>query len=564
MGASLVGCHTGPRLFSKKDRADKQALADKDKGKFINRKKVRPESEYRGDRDEQVAKSASPSKSKSAEAKKKPETDSMERAIATRRQADETAAESPRSAKSTTGSPKTSKPTDRTEMARRESAKRPVTDLLNDDPLLKDVLPATRTAKNESQNSKSGTRSIAAKSKVMDEDPFQDSVIGPVATNRPEKKVATVNFFDDEDLDEELDEESDELDNARLPAARKAPANAAPKSNPLNRQLAVVGTQGKQKFLDEIEEPNDNQFRSLIGEEDPTVSRTEPLTPPDPKSAKRAAEAAKTVAGQKVLDRRQNVQQTLNDWRRELDGDDGEAGIHDEVAVPAPATASVRADKTPVARGHLSQMAIEEFATPTKSQGAVLNGELIIDTTTLPSRFQRPPGSSTEPNNTKGSGAKANTNSGASIDIVPGAIQNRNRSAGQISLQSLSDEEADPGLTTAAYESSHSPEPLGHLPPLVLDSDSTVGPKLAALADDPGIAPAPPEELGASDVGSESSISSTGSGTWKRTLLVLGALVSAVVIGFGLRRRMELIPEPVRVPKQPLSDSQAAESWPRG
>ena len=65
MGASLLGCHAGPRLFSKKDRdhgSDKRELAEKDKGKFINRKKVRPESEYRDGDDERVAKNDNKSK----------------------------------------------------------------------------------------------------------------------------------------------------------------------------------------------------------------------------------------------------------------------------------------------------------------------------------------------------------------------------------------------------------------------------------------------------------------------------------------------------------------------
>ena len=570
MGASLFGCHAGPRFFSKKDRADKQELAEKDKGKFINRKKVRPESEFRDDRDEQVAKndskSKSNSKSQSAAAKKPSATDSMDRAIATRRQTDEAAAESPRSTKSTTNLPKTSKPADRSEIARRESAKRPVTDLLNDDPLFQDVLPETRTTANEARNANSAARSTAAKSKLMDDDPFKNSVIGPAASKRPEKKVATVNFFDDEELDDEMEEEAEELEKTRLPVAKKTVAKAEPKSNSPAQQTSASATQSKQKFLDETEESSDGTFRSLIGEDDPTTSLDELITPPDPKSVKRTADAAKTVAGQKVLDRRQNVEQTLNDWRREVESDGAATGSDDEVAILAPPASSVRASNTPAAKGHLSQMEIEEFTPPAKSQGAVLNGELIIDTRTLPSRFQRTPGSSTEPSNSKGAGAKANANSGANIDIVPGvgATQNRTRPAGQISLQSLSAEETDTGLTTAAYEASHTPEVFGQLTPLKLDSDSAAGPKLAVLSDDPGIAPAPPEELAENAVGIEPSVSSSGGHAWKRTLLVLGALASAVVIGFGLRRRMELIPEPIRVPKQPRNDSQAPESWPRG
>lgn len=566
MGASLLGCHAGPRLFSKKDRADKQEFAEKDKGKFINRKKVRPESEYRGDRDEQVAKSDTRSKSKSTDTKKKAATDSMERAIATRRQADETAAESPRSTKSTTGSPKTSKPADRAEIARRDSTKRPVTDLLNDDPLFQEGRPETRSTANKARNTTSATRSATAKSKLLDEDPFKNSVIGPVGTKPVEQKVATVNFFDDEELDDEKEEEAEELEKARLPVAKKTIANVDSKSNSLRQHASASAVQSKQKFLDEIEGSSDLSFRSLIGDEDSTASQEEPIAPPDPKSVKRTTDAAKSIAGQKVVDRRQNVQQTLNDWRRELEGDDTSTGIEDETSFLEPPTSSDRASNSPATKGHLSQVGIEEFTPPAKSQGAVLNGELIIDTKTLPSRFQRTPGNSTEPNNSKVTGVKAKTNSGADIDIVPGAPQTRTRPAGQISLQSLSDADAetDTGLTTAAYEASQTAESLGQLPPLALDSDSTVGPKLSALADDPGIAPAPPEELAESSLGIEPSASSSGNRAWKRTLLVLGAMVSAVIIGFGLRRRMELTPEPIRVPKQPRSDSHAPESWPRG
>ena len=69
MGTTFLGCHAGPRLFSKKDRdshADKQELAEKDKGKFINKKKVRPEADYRRaeDEEERVAKSEPKTKSK--------------------------------------------------------------------------------------------------------------------------------------------------------------------------------------------------------------------------------------------------------------------------------------------------------------------------------------------------------------------------------------------------------------------------------------------------------------------------------------------------------------------
>ena len=569
MGASLFGCHAGPRLFSKKDRADKQELAEKDKGKFINRKKVRPESEYLDDTDERVAKSDSKPKPKSkpTDAKKNASSDSVGRAVAARRQADDAADDAPRSTRSTrstTNAPKSSKSADRSEIARRDSTKRPV----NDDPLFQDVLPETRTTAKGTANGSSAARSTAAKSKLMDEDPFKNSVIGTKATKRPEKNVATVNFLDDDDLDDELADEADELKVARLPATRTVVAKTESKANSLHRQAATAVTQSKQKFLDESEEPRDNSFRSLIGEEAATMSSEEPLATPNPKTVKRTTDAAKTVAaktvaGQKVLDRRKDVQQTLNDWRRDLDSDESPAGVEEKVSLPAPMP-SARKQNPPAAKGHLEQTTIEEFTPPIKSQGAVLNGELIIDTTSLPSRFQRTPGSANDPSTSKGAGAKVNSNSGASIDIVPGATQNRARSGGQISLQSLTQEDAATGLTTAAYEPSHTPDAFGKLPSLKLETDSEEGPKFGVLEDDPGIAPGPPDEISGSVSGREISATSTKGRAWKRALLVFAAMVSAVGIAIGLRRRMELIPEPVRVPKQSLSDPQDPDSWPRG
>ena len=91
IGITVFGCHSGLRRFSKKyrsSREQKQELAEKDKGKFIHRKKVRPESEYRRDyRDEErVAKndSATKSKAKPSDAIRKPSTDDTKRSVASR------------------------------------------------------------------------------------------------------------------------------------------------------------------------------------------------------------------------------------------------------------------------------------------------------------------------------------------------------------------------------------------------------------------------------------------------------------------------------------------------
>src|SRR5207249_6458353 len=101
--------------------------------------------------------------------------------------------------------------------------------------------------------------------------------------------------------------------------------------------------------------------------------------------------------------------------------------------------------------GKISQAAADEFAPPAplsaspRFQGAFLDGELIINTSNLPSRFQRsaPSGSDRQGTgamrgNMDDSSGRMRTNSGANIEIVPGAAQYQARSPGQISLQSLS------------------------------------------------------------------------------------------------------------------------------
>lgn len=568
MGASFLGCHSGPRLFAKKDRderAAKKELAEKDndKSKFINRKKVRPESDYRDDTDEQIAKSDSKSKSKSTDAGRKPSKETADRAVASRQQPDAAKDTSSRSAKATANQPKTSKSADREEFARRDTGKRPVTDLLSEDSLFDDKLPETRSTTKGTATANSPSRSAAAKAKSLDEDPFKDSVIGSTATKQPDKKVATVNFFDDEDLDDEMEEAAEELESLRVPTAKKTVTKTAAATDSSNRRATATASPSNRKFLDEIDAPADGSFRSLILDEVPEVTDDESIAPPDVRTVKRTTEAAKTVAGQKVVDRRQQVQQTLDGWRREMDRDDSFAGSEEEASVPTPSTAT-HSTSGSTAKGHISQASIDEFATPAKSQGAVLNGELIIDTNSLPSRFQRSSGRSTEPSSPSGESGRMNSNSGANIEIVPGATQNRTRPAGQISLQSASEEDAATGLTTAGYEQTTESNNLGQLPSLTFDTNSDAGPKLSAMDDETSIAPTPPEELSDHAAGIGLAESSSGSRVWKRTLIVFAAMASAVAIGFGLRRRMELVLEPIRVPKQPRNDPQDPASWPRG
>lgn len=562
MGASFLGCHSGPRLFAKKDRDERTAkneLAEKDKAKFIHRKKVRPESDYRDKADEQIAKNDSQSKSKPTGAADKSSKEISERALASRQPSDDAKDTSSRLAKITTSQPKTSNPAERTEIARRDSNQRPVSDLLNEDSPFDDKLPETRsTAKRVAVDSPSA-RSTAAKTKPLDEDPFKNSVIGPTSSKRMEKKVATVNFFDDE-----MDDEAEEPESLHTPAVKKGVAKTTVAPESLNHRTSPSASPNNRKYLDEIDEPADGSFRNLIrDEEDSELENDDPIAAPDMPSVKSTTEAAKTVAGQIAVDRRQQVRPTLENSQREMDHNESLTDSEDEASVPAPPT-TIRANSVPTAKGHLSEASIDEFTPPTKSLGAVLNGELTIDTNNLASRLQQSTGHSAEPSHSIGESGRMHSNSSASIDIAPGTTQSRTRPAGQISLQSASEEVAATGLATAGYEQTSESNDLGKLPSLKFDADSKAGPKLSALDGETGIAPAPPEELPthSSEIGLDQS--SSGSGVWKRTLLVFAAMASAVVVGFGLRRRMELIPEPIRVPRQSGNDPQAPASWPRG
>ena len=567
MGASFLGCHSGPKLFAKKDRderAAKKELAekDKDKSKFVNRKKVRPESDYRDNTDDKIAKNDSKSKSMPTDAARTPSKEATDRAVASRQRPDTSKdAAAARSAKTTASRPKSSKPADREEFARRDTAKRSVSDLLNEDSLFDDALPETRSTIRDKGAAKPSSRSTAAKAKSLDEDPFKNSVIGPTATKSLEKKVATVNFFDDENRNDEMDEDAEELDELRVPAAKLPVAKKPTAAEPVNRRAAPSASPSKRKFLDEIDEPAQESFRSLIRDELPNEDESVAL--PYVQPSKPRTDAAKTVAGQKVIDRRQQVQQTLDNWRLEMDRDESASSPAAEASAPIPSTAT-RSKNDFTSKGHLSQATVDEFTPPAKSQGAVLNGELIIDTNSLPSRFQRPAARPTPPSNSSGESGRTNSNSGASIDIVPGPTLNRTRPAGQISLQSASEEDAAAGLTTAGFQQSSNSNDLSKLPSLKSDADFETGPKLSVLGDETSLAPPPPEELPAHAAGIDLAESTSGSRIWKRTLLILAAMGSALAIGVGLRRRMQPLSEPIRVPKHPANDPQNPTSWPRG
>lgn len=552
MGASFLGCHAGPRLFSKKDRNDRaarheQEFAERDSNKFINRKKVRPESDYRDD--EQVAKSDRTTKPKAADSSRKAAEATPEKSVAARQRPSTSQASVSKSTKPSASPSKTIESNDSPTVARRENARRPVTDLLNDDSLFNDNLPATRSAAKGTANQAATAKTSVNRSKGLDEDPFKDSVIGS-----RQKSVATVNYFDDDDLDDEQDEEAEEQVVRRSPVA---------KVTPTQRPTAPTAARSQRKFLDDdvadVAAAAKSEFRSSLRDE----PLDEIIEQPDLPSPQAAAKTAKTIAGQKVIDRRQEVQQTLNDWQRELNDDEP---LDDSVSAPRlPSSNDVtRSAATGTSRGHLSQVSIEEFSRSEKSQGAVLNGELIIDTNDMSSRFQRPARSSADTTSLKGTTGRVNSNSGANIDIVPGATQSRPRPNSQITLQSGSGTNVDSGLTTADYEQPSDSSGLGKLPSLKLDDEASSGPKLSALEEESGVAPPPPEELGTITVGHEVVTSTSGSRFWKRSLLILTAMASAAGIGIALRRRLDMTPELARTPKPTSIDPQNPNSWPRG
>src|SRR5207249_5894456 len=136
------------------------------------------------------------------------------------------------------------------------------------------------------------------------------------------------------------------------------------------------------------------------------------------------------------------VQKTYNNWVRDMDR--GESSDPEEVApsVDSPARPYNRDRVQQLAgSGNISPAASDEFAPPAplsaspRFQGAFLDGELIINTSNLPSRFQRsaPSGSDRQGTgllrgNMGDSSGRMRPNSGASIEIVPGASQNQTRS----------------------------------------------------------------------------------------------------------------------------------------
>lgn len=560
MGASFLGCHSGPRLFSRKDREErpsKQELADKDKGKFINRKKVRPEADYKNsDRtEEQLAKKdpKAKSNSKSSGSTRDRQEQEDRRIAATPSHVgffNDAAARSEKTSAPAKAGKAGSAVRDGS-VAKRDTSKRPVTDLLENS-LFDEPLPNSRSTLRPGQKSLP-----VAKNEESEPDPFENVVVRP-SVKSTETSVARVNYdrskepLNNDDADE-VDEESEELE--ELAEQQKTPQPA--------KSVVAVTPKGSPK-----------QSKFLPGElEEETVETHHKRTPSEPETAS-------------AISRRKQVQETINDWQRDLDES---AAIVEEAAVPPTTTIAKQLSSGPSfgSKGHFREASSGEFAQANKAQGAVLNGELIIDTSSVPSRFQRTGSSTTRTQDgqpgIKGTDERAgrvNSNTATNIEIVPRASQNQSRSNGHISLQSMSDQDAETSeskLEAAVYETSSASGSLGALPSLsdgvdqstgTWQTESSGGPRLMPGLD--GVvepAPAPPQDS-SGDVLSNTK-SSGLFGNWKKMTMLMACLASAVMVGLAWRRRMDAEAAAVLAPLKsqpvplPLNTDDLAH-WPRG
>ncbi len=580
MGSSFLGCHAGPRFFAKKDRDERTAKKEfADKGKFINKKKVRPEADYLKDdalADERVAKndnkSKSNSKSKSTGSDRFRNSDELDRSIASRKRTDESDNVIAPATKSAASKQLASKDAAQPANARRPASKE-IEDSLFDEPLPEKktiVRPAVKP-------------SAVAKNKAIDEDPFKNQVVNPFESKRAAEKVATVNF---DDLEDDETDENDEDDELEIPA-RGAKNTVAAAKKTADQRATAASDDLKRKFLpdEDVDEMKSSAtaVRRKAKQVEGSVARSS-------QQAGRTATKVRNDIDNSVTSNRQQAQQTLNDWRRELDQtDSGDTDSVVDVETPSLKTAASTSDRSARTQnsGHISQTTLDEFAPNKKSQGAILNGDLIIDTSNVPTRFQRTDSSGQSNNNTGRSNAsepsnRTRTNSGASIDIVPGSTQNRDRSAGQIRLQSLSaHDEENSYVEQAVYEQSSSAEPSEGLLPLLAisgndtgevsdaQSDSMAnGPRLMPFDGDTEI-----QQSVASNTVSNTAAWNAGERTksafgWGTLTLVTGGIAAAVLIGIGLRRRKEaLVPVPVRVPTpDPMRVDSPYDptTWPRG
>lgn len=575
MGSSFLGCHAGPRFFAKKDRderASKREFAER--GKFINKKKVRPESEYLRDgdsADERVAKSDSTSKPKSnsAESNRFRNADEFERSVASRQRKDEADGDIAVQKRTANNKQVANKESSK-KVVTRQPANKEIEESLFDDPLPEKktiVRPAVKPV-------------IAGKGKETNDDPFKNEVVRNLEGKRSSEKVETVNF---DNLEDDDDDELDEDDELETPVRNvKSTVDLGKKA--AGQRAADTSKKLKSKFLPEDE-----------------LDETSSATATVRRNADRAGEASERTAHQmnqkansvgRELDAavstdRRKAQQTLSDWRRELDQSESSDGETEAISGPSQATASssegsARAQNS----GHISQTTLDEFAPNKKSQGAVLNGDLIIDTSAAPTRFQRTDTSRAGANNSgrreSDSNYRTRPNAAAAIDIVPGATQNRSRSEGQIILQSLSDHASDGSqVESAVYEQVAPDSQNGSAIPLRLSpvddneaindrqtSSESAGPRLAPLESDLAL-PEPEAKQSGPEVSNWSSGAQKKSGVGTATLIMtIGGLITAALIGFGIRRRKDgLVPVPVRVPTpEPMRVDSPYDptTWPRG
>jgi hypothetical protein len=544
LGLSLGGCHSGPQLFSRRDsdrRAEQERLADRNPGKFIHRKKVRPEAEYlRDEPPDKLADNDTRLKNAPKNSSSRRATDSVNREVANRTQDDRS---------------------ERTQRTLHEQA----ADRWAESPL-KDSLTRTQ----DDSHSLTARKIIQRPTRdLLDEDPFRDSVLGPTAASPTQTRVAPVNFNDDqfEENLAALQREAEEFERRGRPAVPSqksaVPKAAANKPEPGPK----VARSSKTKFLDDFDAPTATDGTATDSTESDLADDlllSNDIELERPTSQATVVNSAPTIAGQPVLDRRQQAQQRLNDWQRELKQKESLSAIRSEPIAPKPTAQSSSNASTspPAARGHLSETSLDEFISPQKSQGAVLNGELIIDTQSVPTRFQRGSGISIPPQSASG---KVNRNSRSSLDVAPSDAQSRPRSADQITLQSLPDGGNPSSLTTAEFEVSRASIEPRTLPPLELGTENLSGPQLpSASADESapgslaGLSPLPDDDSEFESSAPVFDESTAGTKSWKRALVVLTAMISAVLIGFRVRRRFESTVQPVAISQPtPRADSES-------
>ncbi len=550
MGLTIVGCAGGPRMFARSDRGDTARRREADRSKFVERKRVRPESDYRRDDQDEDQRVARAGVSRTKSGSSRPRT--AEEVLAARRRAAEADEGGSRSSTRSdsiarTSANKTSRPGEA--VARNEASRlsrRPGVDRLDEDWFAE--LPPSST--NKKSTSSSSGRSTAAKSPRLDEDPFKNSVIGKTSGagfDRNNKRIEPVNFDELEDDDnDELDEELEEQEEQRT-LTRSGTVNAA---NLKSKSAASeTSTQSKtnvgaasRKSLDDFDDP----FPKTAELPKPSDSKTK-VSQRDRQPTRDADPIASNTRTSNTRRPDPRKQRSITDWRQELNRDDADELGLSESSISARKSVAAKSSET-VKRPEATAFEQESFEPFPKSQGAVLNGELIIETSSLPSRFNRSQSGNSGKSNAESGRVRANSSS--SIDIVPGPSQPR--SSGQISLQSLSESYDSTSLANAAFEKPSaqpkSPEPhfseIGSRESTSNAAASVVG---QVTTSDGNLF----------DLDSSEPPGGIASRGWTKFGLILGAVIttilgvlSSTLISGVLRNRRKLAPVPVPVHKQ--------------